>query len=96
VARWKMAVQAREEGVARREAKERWWTGGTTARLGGGVWGLGRNTGGETIQREEGGGPTYRTDFGSKPFRIQATHAMTVGVGHNTVVTDAPHKAIFL
>jgi hypothetical protein len=27
VVRWKMTVQAREEGVARREARERRWTG---------------------------------------------------------------------
>jgi hypothetical protein len=96
MARWKMVVQAREEGVARREAKERRWMGGTSARSGGSVRGLRRNTGRETIQREEGGGPTYRIDFGSKPFRIQATDAMTVGVGHSTVATDALQKAIFL
>jgi hypothetical protein len=34
--------------------------------------------------------------FGSKPFWIQATDAMTAGVGRNTVMTDAPQKAIFL
>jgi hypothetical protein len=59
-------------------------------------WGLGRNTDLEMIERDEMVALHLEQIFGSKLIRIQATDAMTVGVGCSTVTADPPQKAIFL
>jgi hypothetical protein len=59
-------------------------------------WGLGRNTDREMIERDEMVALHLEQIFGLKPIQIQATDAMTVGVGRNTVTMDAPQKANFL